>query len=383
MNGIYIHFPYCVHKCSYCDFYSIENLNSRNKFVQNLCFEIAKYREQNGNKIKADTLFIGGGTPSLMKPHHIEKIFETLHQNIDFANDSEMTMECNPGTIDVKYMSVYKDMGINRISFGVQSFIERDLKFLERIHSPGDVGLAIDIARNAGFENLSIDLMFALPNQSLDDWRYNLERAVELETNHISAYSLIYEPGTPLYEEYISGKIQPQSDDKDAELYEITNEVLSKAGFQQYEVSNYAKPDFKCKHNLKYWSGSEYFGFGPSAHSYINKKRYWNYRSNQKYFELLEKNEFPVEGYEDLSEKQILFEKIYLGLRAEGLNIDELKQSYNIDLYDENENFINNLKSEGLLNFNNGVIKLTNKGYFVGDNITVEFAKTLDKFFGE
>jgi oxygen-independent coproporphyrinogen III oxidase len=383
MNGIYIHFPYCVHKCSYCDFYSIENLNSRNRFVQNLCNEIVKYREVSGSKINADTLFFGGGTPSLMKPHHIEKIFETLHNNIDFADNTEMTMECNPGTIDIKYMSVYKALGINRISFGVQSFIDRDLKFLERIHSPDDVGKALDIARNAGFENISIDLMFALPDQSLDDWRYNLEKAVELETNHISAYSLIYEPGTPLYEEYISGKIQPQSDDKDAELYEITGEVLTKAGFEQYEVSNYAKPGFKCKHNLKYWSGSEYFGFGPSAHSYIDKRRYWNFRSNHKYFELLEKNELPVEGFEKLSEKQILFEKIYLGLRAEGLNIYELKGTYNIDLYDENEKLIHNLKSEGLLTFDDGVIKLTNKGYFVGDNITVEFAKSLDNIFGE
>lgn len=378
MYGIYIHFPYCVHKCSYCDFYSIENLNSRNKFTEMLCREIELRSKMISGKIKADTLFFGGGTPSLMKPHHIEKIFDTLHKYIEYTPDAEMTMECNPGAIDTKFMSVYKSLGINRISFGVQSFIERDLIFLERIHSPGDVGKAVETAREAGFNNISIDLIFALPDQSPDDWRYNLNSAVELNTNHISAYSLIYEPGTPLFEEYISGKIKPQDEDSDTELYEITDEILSAAGFGQYEVSNYAKPGYKCRHNLKYWSGDEYLGLGPSAHGYINGKRYWNHRNNDIYFSMLARDELPEEGSEILTRNQIIFEKIYLGLRAEGLDINEFKNKYNIDLTEKNVDLIKRLESSGCLTFAQGVIRLTNKGYFMGDTITIDFALSIE-----
>lgn len=379
MHGIYIHFPYCIHKCSYCDFYSIENLNSRNRFIENLNRELELRVEILDEKIEADTLFFGGGTPSLMKPHHIEKVFQSLNKYIDFAPNTEMTMECNPGAIDTKFMSIYKEMGINRISFGVQSFIERDLKFLERIHNTADVGKAIDIARNIGFENISIDLMFALPNQTPKDWHYNLEKAVSLGTNHISAYSLIYEPGTPLYEDYIMGKVAPQNDDQDTALYEITNEVLSKAGFEQYEVSNYAKPGYKCQHNLKYWSGGSYLGLGPSAHGYLNGKRYWNYRNNDIYFEMIENSQIPEEGYEILSRNQIIFEKIYLGLRAEGINNKEFIELFDIDIVELNKEYINRLCDAGFMMRNGDNIKLTNRGYFTGDNITIEIASSIDK----
>lgn len=378
MYGIYIHFPYCVHKCSYCDFYSIENLNSRNKFVECLCNEIELRANNLGSKIQADTLFFGGGTPSLMKPHHIEKIFRTLDKFVDFTPTAEMTMECNPGTIDIKHFNVYKGIGINRISFGVQSFIERDLKFLERIHTSGDVGIAVDTARKAGFENISIDLIFALPGQSADDWKYNLNKAVELDTEHISAYSLIYEPGTPLYEEYISGKIEPQDEEKDSDLYEITDRILSNAGFNQYEISNYSKDGYKCKHNLKYWDSGEYIGLGPSAHGYLDGQRYWNYRSNQKYFSMLDYNKLPTEGSEVLTEKQKAFEYIYLGLRAEGLQIIKFCDNFGIDIFDTNKEIITKMELMGYLTYNNNLIKLTNKGYFISDDITIKLASCLD-----
>jgi oxygen-independent coproporphyrinogen-3 oxidase len=378
MFGIYIHFPYCVHKCSYCDFYSIENLNSRNKFSELLCKEIELRAELYGSKIPANTLFFGGGTPSLMKPHHIERIFETLHKFIDFAPDTEMTMECNPGTIDIKHMKVYKELGINRISFGVQSFIERDLKFLERIHSPNDVFKAVETAREVGFDNISIDLMFALPNQTSEDWKFNLEKALELNTQHISAYSLIYEPGTPLYEEYIKGKITPQDEDSDTELYELTEDFLSNSGFKQYEISNFAKDGYKCRHNLKYWDSGEYFGFGPSAHGYLNGKRYWNFRSNDKYFQLLQESTLPTEASEILTFKQQAFEAIYLGLRAEGLDKNKYFNKFGIDIFKENEKLINLMSKNNLLYINDDVLRLTNKGYFVSDNITIEFSKCID-----
>ncbi|MBX3042836.1 MAG: radical SAM family heme chaperone HemW [Candidatus Kapabacteria bacterium] len=376
--GIYIHFPYCVHKCSYCDFYSIENLNSRNKFTKLLTKEIEMKFAEFSDEILVDSIFIGGGTPSLMKPHHIEPVFKIIRDNVTLTSDCEITMECNPGTIDVKFLTVYKELGVNRISFGVQSFIEAELKFLERIHSKDDIAKSVKLAREVGFSNISIDLMFALPNQTPDNWYYNLNKAIELETNHISAYSLIYEPGTPLYEDYKSGKIVPQNDESDSELYFMTNEVLSKAGFMQYEVSNYAKSGSKCRHNLRYWSGDEYFGFGPSAHSYIGERRAWNYRSNDKYFQSLENGNFPIEGFEDLSRNQMIFEKIYLGLRAEGINFDEFANFYKIDLFKCHRNYIEKLISEGFAELNSGILKLTNKGYFTGDNITVKFASAIE-----
>jgi len=342
-----------------------------------LCREIKLKSEEHGRKIKADTLFFGGGTPSLMKPHHIEPVMKSLREFADFDSAIEITMECNPGTIDIKYLEFYKELGVNRISFGVQSFHEKDLKFLERIHSPSDVGKAVDAARSCGFENISIDLMFALPDQTKEEWAYNLNEAVSLDVKHISAYSLIYEPGTPLYDEYISGKVKAQNEDNDVELYEITDKILSAAGFEQYEVSNYAKPGFKCKHNLKYWSCGEYFGFGPSAHSYENGRRYWNYRDNDIYFAKIAQNQAPEESGETLSRKQMLFEKLYLGLRAEGVNLEEFKES-GVDFTSGKSDFLLEMSDCNYLIFDENKIKLTNKGYFIGDKITLELSESID-----
>lgn len=378
MYGIYIHFPYCIHKCSYCDFYSIENLNTRNKFVDMLCKEIEIRAYNFGKKIPANSLFFGGGTPSLMKIQHITKIFSVLQQYVDFDKNSEMTIECNPGAIDIKNLDYYLSLGINRISFGVQSFLEKDLKFLERIHSTEDIYKSIEKSKSLGFKNISIDLMFALPNQSIEDWKYNLEKSVELDIQHISAYSLIYEPSTPLYDEYISGKISPQDEDKDAELYYLTNDILSENGFKQYEISNYAKDNFQCKHNLNYWNSGEYFGFGPSAHSYVNGIRFWNYRSNDKYFQLLKNNQLAIEASENLTTKQKIFESIYLGLRSLGIDLIEIQKKYSIDLYKENQKNIKLMIDNNLLYIKNNVLRLSNKGYFISDNITIELSKCLD-----
>ncbi|GAB1372197.1 radical SAM family heme chaperone HemW [Candidatus Kapaibacterium sp.] len=375
--GIYIHFPYCIHKCSYCDFYSIENLNSRNKFIRHLTNEISLRTDEFSSPVKADTLFIGGGTPSLMKPHHISQVFESLHKHFSFESDSEMTMECNPGTIDVKHFKAYKELGINRISFGVQSFLDKDLVFLERIHKPVDVSNAIQIARDTGFENISIDLMFALPGQTIEDWKYNLESAISLETEHISAYSLIYEPGTPLYENYISGQVKIIEEDLDFELYSSTHKLLTGAGFEQYEISNYAKNKKYCRHNLKYWSSEEYFGFGPSAHGYLNGSRYWNYRNNDTYFKLLTDNSLPTEGKETLTLEQKAFEAIYLGLRAQGLDLTKFQNDYGIELANNISKKIKMMESDNLIRYFDNKVILTNKGYFVSDNITLEFARML------
>lgn len=378
--GLYIHFPYCVHKCSYCDFYSIEDLNSRNRFVTNLCREIDLRTEKYTEKIPVDTIFFGGGTPSLMKPHHLEMITKKIHEKFEIANDYEWTMEANPGAIDVKYFEEYKKFGVNRISFGVQSFIESELQFLERIHSPNDVFRAIEIARTTGFDNISLDLMFALPDQTLSSWIYTLENALNCESNHISAYSLIYEPGTPLYDLFKNGNVSATEEDDDYELFIKADEMITNAGFEHYEVSNFAKNGKKCRHNLKYWNAEDYFAFGPSAHGYINGERYRNYRNNDIYFKMLEIKQLPVEDFEILTYHQKLLERIYLELRADGIRIEKFNNDYQIDLSLILYDLINNYKNIGYIKEVNGRLKLTAKGYFVSDGITLEFSKKIDKF---
>ncbi len=378
MYGLYIHFPYCIHKCSYCDFYSIENLNSRNRFAESLAKEISLKTATCKKKPVIKTIFFGGGTPSLMKPHHFDKINNAIFDNFDLAANYEWTIECNPGAIDTKNLNHYKQAGVNRISFGVQSFNENELKFLERIHSINDIYNSISIARKAGFDNINIDLMFALPNQTLQSWHNTLEKAIELGTEHISAYSLIYEEGTPLHSSFVQGKVTQTDEDEDYIFYKTAYNKLSKAGFMQYEVSNYAKDNKTCQHNINYWKQGEYYSFGPSAHGYLNNTRYWNYRDNDIYFNKLESSQLPVENTEKLNVNQLMLERIYLELRAEGLNLERFNIDFGIDIFSLLEhNFINRFESKIEI-FNKKLIKLNSDGLFTGDFITLYLSALID-----
>lgn len=375
MYGIYIHYPFCIHKCSYCDFYSIERLRDKNRFVDALLKEIdLRFISNDIKNIEIDTIFFGGGTPSLMSGESLEKILEQLNRHVHFSPDCEFTLEMNPGTVDLKFLQQYKSLGVNRISFGVQSFVPEELKFLERIHSPDEVFKSVAAARDTGFQNINIDLMFALPPQTFDTWKFTIDRALSLNTEHISAYSLIYEPGTPLYAEYESGKIVPKSDHTDTDYYNYLVAELSSAGFQQYEVSNYAKNGNMCRHNLKYWHSEEYFAFGPSAHGFIGKRRYWNYRSNEKYFALTENNKIPEEGFEVLSLKDLIFERLFLELRADGLDLQKFKNDFGFNLLEKCGKELHLMQENKLLNFDNQKIALSSKGYFIGDSITLKLA---------
>jgi oxygen-independent coproporphyrinogen-3 oxidase len=378
--GLYIHFPYCVHKCSYCDFYSIENTHSITRYVNNLCKEIDLRTEIYSEKIPVDTIFFGGGTPSLMKPHHLEIITNKIQEKFKITEDYEWTMEANPGVIDIKYFEEYKNFGVNRISFGVQSFVESELQFLERIHSPLEVFKAIEIARKTGFDNISLDLIFALPNQALSSWIYTLENALKCESNHISAYSLIYEPGTPLHDLFKQGNVSATEEDDDYELFLKADEMITDAGFEHYEVSNFAKDGKKCRHNVKYWNAEEYFAFGPSAHGYIDGKRYRNYRNNDIYFRMLENNQLPVEDFEVLTYQQKLLERIYLELRADGIRIEKFNADYEVDLQQILIPIMNKYIKIGYIIEIDGRLKLTAKGYFVSDGITLEISEIVDKF---
>ena len=377
--GLYIHFPFCVHKCFYCDFYSLENLNLIDKFVDSLLKEIDIISSDFTQKPVIDTIFFGGGTPSLINPLNIEKIFYKINNNFNLSNDIEITLECNPGTIDVKYFSDYKKFGINRISFGVQSFIVEELKFLERIHSVEEIHKAFDIARNVGFDNINLDLIFSLPNQPLNNWKYNLEQAIALEPNHISAYSLIYEENTPLYSHYKKGKVKKNSSDQDVEFYDLTTELLNNANFEQYEVSNYAKNNLYCKHNLKYWNSEEYFAFGPSAVGILQNLRYKNHSSLSKYNKLIKNSQRPIEFTEELTKDIRIFERIFLTLRARGLNIKQFSEEFNINLLKKGEKIIEQFIKNGFMLIKDNTLKLTPKGYFVGDDITLKLMDAIEQ----
>jgi len=368
-TSCYIHIPFCDHKCIYCDFYSIIKLENVERFLSALKKEIQFYSEKYSNTRKLISIYFGGGTPSLMEPNYIGEIIGFIKSEFKVDEDAEITMETNPGTVDLNKLISFRKKGINRISIGIQSFNNDELKFLTRIHNSETAIETVNSAKSAGFENLSIDLIFNLPGQTKDKWLLNLHKAIELPVNHISAYSLILERGTILNKMVLDGKVIMQDDDYDADLYETTIDFLTSAGFYQYEVSNFAKPGFECLHNNVYWKHGEYFGFGTSAHSFINKKRWWNFSSAKMYIDEIEKSGKAIAGSEMISDKESFDEYIMLALRGSGIVIDELKKKYYGNWLTKRFPYFENLSKEGYVNINQNKIWLTKKGYAVCDEI--------------
>ncbi|OGU15771.1 MAG: hypothetical protein A2X61_02470 [Ignavibacteria bacterium GWB2_35_12] len=377
MPGIYIHFPFCIKKCCYCDFFSITDMKNTGKFNKSLINEIGLYTDKLDSKPYVSTLFFGGGTPSLMKPEELELIINELKKHFNFTDALEFTVECNPGTIEKSKLEGYEQLGVNRLSIGIQSLIPKELEFLDRIHSPEEALKAIETGREAGFDNISTDIIFSIPGQKVKDIQYTLENLLKYKPNHISAYNLTFEKGTPLYNSMQSGKVRKNDDEVDAEIFEYVSDTLTDAAYEQYEVSNFTLDGMKCRHNLNYWNGGEYFAFGPSAHGYINGTRYWNHRNLKKYFDLVEKDSLPVEGSEVLTKRQLLEEKIMLGLRCEGLNIEEINKEFQIDLIAVNQELISLLTKDKLMENGNQKLRLTRKGYLLSDEIITKMCAGL------
>jgi oxygen-independent coproporphyrinogen III oxidase len=380
-TGLYIHFPFCTRKCFYCDFYSITDLSQTEKFLEYLAREIEiffnKYRNM---QFHIDTLFLGGGTPSLLKPEQLGLILNNIKKHVELNDGAEITVECNPGTKISEYMKEYKELGINRLSIGVQSFNDDELKFLQRIHDSETAIETIKAARLAGFDNINIDLIFSLPGQSKEKLSRSLDKALELDIDHISAYSLIYEEGTPLHRGWSHGLIKKNEDEYESEFYYYLIHELAKRGFEQYEVSNFAKPGKKCRHNLNYWNSGEYISFGPSAHGFLDGKRYGNVRSLNKYYDVLDKNELPRDFEEILSKKEELTENIFLSLRAEGVNVTEFNNKFNTDLLTDCRAELDEFAKSGLLVDNNEkIIKLTPRGYALCDSVCIKLIEVMEK----
>lgn len=372
-TAIYIHIPFCDHKCIYCDFYSIISYENVSSYLSALKKEIDFYAAKYSYGRKIISIYFGGGTPSFMKPQYISEIIMHIKKNFSVNDDAEITLETNPGTVSTEKLCAFRDAGINRMSIGIQSFNEDELKFLTRIHDSQTAIKTVCDAAKSGFENISCDLIFNLPGQTKDKWQHNLQQAAQLPIKHISAYSLILERGTILNKMVFDGKVKMQSaedgEDYDADLYEFTIDFLTQHGFAQYEVSNFAQAGYECIHNNAYWRYKNYLGFGTSAHSFVDGKRWWNYSSLKFYNAAVEEKRNAVAGEEILSQKEMLDEYVMLALRSKGLDLNELKELFGLSWLEQNKNFVLQMSKENFLIEKNGLLSLTQKGYLICDEI--------------
>jgi oxygen-independent coproporphyrinogen-3 oxidase len=374
--GLYLHIPFCEHKCIYCDFYSIAPNGERagfdaliRRFLDALGREITLRTAAPFTDEQFDTVFFGGGTPSLLAPSDVSAIVERLRSSFRITPDAEVTLEANPGTVDRTRLAEFRTAGINRLSIGIQSFHADDLAFLTRIHSADQARACVRDAFDAGFHNVSVDLIFALPGQTEERWRSNLEEALALGPTHLSCYSLIVEPNTPLFRMVETHQVAPLGTEQDAAQYEQTMDILTRNGFEQYEVSNFARPGFRSRHNIGYWNHSNYLGFGPSAHSFWIDKRWWNTAQLQTYLDRLANDRLPSAGEERLTTAQMMEEAIFLGLRSDGIDIPSFEGRFGMDLRARYGRTIEGICEQHLAEIRGGRLTLTPRGYAVCDEI--------------
>ena len=370
MLGLYIHIPFCVTKCKYCDFNSFKiDLNEKIKYLNYLGEEMKLYKEEIKNR-EIDSVLVGGGTPSILNENEINILFEKIKENFNIKSNAEITMECNPGTLTLNKLKVMKKSGVNRLSIGLQAVQNHHLKYIGRIHTFEEFEKNYHDAKQMGFDNINIDLMYALPNQSREDWMESLEKVVKLNPTHISAYSLILEENTELFKMYERDEFNLLDENTDIEMYEYTIDYLKSHGYNQYEISNYAKDNFECKHNVLYWKCEEYVGIGASASGYFNGIRYNNICELDNYEKMILEGEKPIEWEEKLSIKDEIEESIFLGLRMnEGIQISDFKEKYNFDFEKEYKNEIEKLSKMELIEIDNNLMKLTQKGREISNSV--------------
>ena len=376
MLGLYIHIPFCVRKCKYCDFNSFKlNIDEKKKYLSALSKEMELYKEKIGQK-EIDSIFVGGGTPSILNEEEIKILFDNINLNFKIKEDAEITMECNPGTLTLNKLKIMKKCGVNRLSIGLQAVQNHHLKYIGRIHTFEEFEKNYHEAKKVGFDNINIDLMYALPNQTKEDWMESLEKVVNLNPTHISAYSLILEENTELFDMYERKEFKLLDEDTDIEMYEYTINYLKSHGYNQYEISNYAKKGFECKHNILYWKCENYVGIGTSASGFLDEIRYNNLFEIDKYEELILNGKKPIEWEEKLSIKDKIEESIFLGLRMnEGIKFKDFKNKYDFNFLEEYKNEIEKLTKLQLIDINETGMKLTQKGKEISNSVFVEFIK--------
>ncbi len=358
---IYIHIPFCVRKCAYCDFLSGTAPETvQEQYVERLLEEIDQSGDL-GESREVGTVFFGGGTPSILKKDVIPEILARLHRYFSFQENAEITVEANPGTVDLQKLSAWKKAGVSRISFGLQSADDEELKRLGRIHSWADFLESFRMAREAGFENINVDLMSALPGQTCTSWQDTLKKVLALDPEHISAYSLILEEGTPFYERYARHPELLPSEEEERQMYYDTGRLLKEQGYERYEISNYARSGYACRHNLGYWSRTDYKGYGLGAASLLDQVRTSNQSDLQEYL----RGNF--EGIkEELTEQAVREEYFFLGLRkTEGIVPGKYGEHY--------KKLLEKLQMQRLIGEKDGKIYLTDKGIDVSNYVLAQF----------
>ena len=379
---VYIHIPFCVKKCDYCDFLSCPvDDETKEKYVTALYKEI-EWAKECLEEYQVDTVFIGGGTPSILDGQQIEKIIESLRRAAKISDDAEITIECNPGTLDKEKLEAYKSAGINRISLGLQSANDDELKTIGRIHNYDEFVESYKMAREARFKNINVDLMSALPGQTVESYKETLEKIVALNPEHISAYSLIVEDETPLKDRVESGSVELPNEDDEREMYYLTKEILEKNNYKRYEISNYAKDGYECRHNIGYWKRVEYLGFGVGAASLFKEKRFSNTSDITRYINMLERDvmnadevwESINESEEILQPKDEMEEFMFLGLRmTDGISKSDFKEIFGKDIDSVYGDVLEKLEKQGLICLNDDIIKLSDKGIDISNIVLANF----------
>lgn len=372
-GGVYIHIPFCKTKCMYCDFYSVANRESAmDRLVDCLLREIRSAGDAPPSW-QVDTLFIGGGTPSLLTPLHLEQLIAALDQAFGLNELVEFTLEANPGEAPEDKLKAFRELGVNRLSMGFQSFDPDLLKFLGRLHDPAACFKTYAAARRAGFDNINADLMFNIPGQSLQRWQADLTALADLEPEHISAYSLTVEKGTELSRMVAAGEVAIPDEDRDYRMFALTREILSRRGYVPYEVSNYAREGRACRHNLHYWRIEPYLSFGPAAHSFDGLRRRWNVRNLDEYMDRIKTGRSPVAGDEELGPEDLYNEKLAFGLRLkEGLSVTESLGFSSPRVFARQHRQLLT-KWEGWLVLQGDRLLVTESGVFLTDSVTADF----------
>ena len=373
--GIYIHIPFCVKKCSYCDFVSFcSDEKIWEQYTNAVVCEIENKKIENPKKVT--TIYIGGGTPSLIPENYIVKIINTVKSRFKIEKSAEITIEVNPGTVTEKKLVAYKNVGINRISIGLQSAEDRILKLIGRIHNYQTFLSTYNLTRNIGFENINVDLMLAIPTQTKEELLNNLNKVIELKPNHISLYSLIVEENTEIKKALEVGNLEYVDEKVEREMYWKTKRILEKNGYFHYEISNFAKRGFESKHNMDCWNQEEYIGFGIAAHSYINNKRFSNISNLEEYIKNINEENFEknIELHENQTKQDKMKEYMMIGLRKiDGISISEFERRFRISPLFYFRFEIDKLVKENLLEVDLDYIKLTKKGLDFANIVFEEF----------
>jgi oxygen-independent coproporphyrinogen-3 oxidase len=371
--GLYIHIPFCRSRCSYCDFATgIYQGELADRYVRALIDEILRSSDAGAS---VDTIYFGGGTPSLLTPAQLDLILAALHRRFKVNAGAEVTLEMNPGTVDRDQLLAFRSLGVNRASFGAQTFDDAELAKLGRSHSSADTCKTFHELREAGFANVSFDLIAGLPGQTLAGWQRNIDQSLAMQPEHLSFYLLEVHSGTPLADHIRRGLQPVPDDDLAAVMYEWMIERAVAAGYEHYEISNLSKPGFSSRHNTKYWTGAPYYGYGCSAHSFDGRTRRWsNERDVLRYVETIERGEAPVVEEQELTKADRRAEALFLGMRMmRGVDVREYNESFGVDLRAEHRDELDRFREAGLVEFDGDVVKLTRNGALMSNEVFAAF----------